>query len=446
MIRNIIIQNDLNFYLMLMKTLSRCSRAWLTRTTSPFWLGFSQTLLLVSTPWLLAVSGIGISLWSMLLFLPSIGFVVFAPVWGRLADRYGLQPLLAINALGLTLASVLPLLLVAMQLGWLGNRVPSSQWWWWGLLVARLCHGLFAAGVMTLAQSLALQQQQFSALSAVSVQLQLGRLVAPIMLLLGVYALAFGLALALTLALLTAVGHGYWAWQSRGSWQMITGANVAGRFGATSVANEVENDLLDDPANRNIPQQSVQRIRQMQLCALLLTGYAGALQLALAPTLQRYLVAPELSSQWFAALMTAMALLAVVCQRWLVPRLRLPNCGIPAWPIALLVGYPLVLVLANSLPNAAAVWLLTIATLSLSPALTLVPAMLTWHGRQHWQLASGQLTSRLAQAYALGYPVGGLVVGYWLAVEPASWPCSLIFLAMAMWFGCSRLGRITEKR
>jgi DHA1 family tetracycline resistance protein-like MFS transporter len=80
----------------------------------------------------------GNATWAGFLFAAAtLPRVVFAPLWGRLSDRWGRRPTLAVIITGTTLASVLWALTLSLD-----GVVMSALVW---LLVSRLLYGVFAA-------------------------------------------------------------------------------------------------------------------------------------------------------------------------------------------------------------------------------------------------------------------------------------------------------------
>lgn len=343
--------------------------------------GLAQSALLSCLPWLMDRSGLGATAWSWLLGGSLWGMMLMAPLWGKWLDRRGAALGLWLSFSGFTLALALLLLALGM--------VPGSLAMVGLLLVSRLVHSLFMAGVFPSAQYLQLQglapERWRGALARLSALSQLGRLLGPAL----VAAFAWWWPpLALLLVLLASMLLAAALWRR----QRLQGKGADAKESAAPWA----------PA---LP---------LYLLALVITTALGQVQFLLGPLLQQGLgLSPEGASSLMGAYLALAALVAALVGLGLVPRLG--SSG------QLALG-----VLCLSLGGAWLGWSSPqqgfwgpLALLSAGLALTS-----PWYGvklRERWPRAQGRVAGRLSSLHTLGYGLG-MVSGGWLLQKAPQTP------------------------
>ncbi|WP_341503412.1 MFS transporter [Gallaecimonas sp. GXIMD4217] len=348
--------------------------------------GLAQSTLLACLPWLIARSGLSAELWSWLLGAGLWLMMLAAPWWGRLVDLRGGGTGLLLSFGGVTLA--LALLLAAL---WFPAASPVLVAL---LLLSRLLHSLFMAGVFPAAQWLSLRglesHQWRTALARLSAVGQLGRLLGPAL----VAALAWWwppaallLLLALSLWLLLQL-------------QRERQHRPVARHEGDGVA----------PWGPALPSY---------LLAGLITTALGLVQFSLGPLLQeRHGLSAAMASALMGRYLAAAALAAMLAGLLVLPRLT----ERPGWLLATWWG----LLGLGGLAMAGG-WLLA-GVLLLAAGLALATP---WYGarlRERWPGAQGLVAGRLSSLHTLGYGLGMVLGGRLLAA--GSWP-----LAGLAWLG-----------
>ncbi len=136
--------------------------------------GLGQSALLVSLPLLVMNTTVSARGWTLLIALGSIMFMPAAPFWGSWGDRHGYRRALLICLLGYALSYAVLAIGAQQQYG-------ALAW----LIAARVIYGPSTAGLVTNLQAwtvaMAPAERQVHALANISMSLNVGRIVGPVL-------------------------------------------------------------------------------------------------------------------------------------------------------------------------------------------------------------------------------------------------------------------------
>lgn len=136
--------------------------------------GLGQSALLVSLPLLVEHTAVSARGWTLLIALGSIMFMPAAPLWGGWGDRHGYRRALLICLVGYALSYAV--LAIGAQ-----QHYGALAW----LILARVIYGPATAGLVTNVQAwtvaMAEPGKQVHALAIVSMSLNVGRIIGPVL-------------------------------------------------------------------------------------------------------------------------------------------------------------------------------------------------------------------------------------------------------------------------
>ncbi len=367
-------------------------------------MGMMQSALFACLPWLIDHTPLDVMEWSWLIGVSLFGFVLLAPVWGRVTDRYGALITLRLSFTGFTVA-LLILLLPLVDLVKLNGSASVVVCL---LILSRLIHGLFASGLFGAAQALVLARSkrdakiQLARLNAIN---QLGRMLGPLLVViaalhyppLALYVLAFVCVLLVLMP---------WS-----------------RFEVLARASVTSGGALPDQTTV-APAFRWQAAWPELAMASLLTLFVGILQFVLGPYLQWLwsLSSVEATAE-LSKLLFLSALVITLAALVIVPKLaHAPRCYIAVMVTCLLLGAVFMGGAESRIQWAVAVALVSIGVALCSP----------YYGvkiRERWPECQGAIGGYLTSAHTVGYGLGTLAGGWLFDAFPERVMWSLSFIA-----------------
>ncbi|WP_422488889.1 MFS transporter [Endozoicomonas sp. ALE010] len=150
------------------------------RLIAVFLLGTGQTTLLISLPAILEETGIGYGVLSTMVALGTGLFIVSAPIWGRISDRYGRIPVIISGTAGIALS----FLMLTLSIQGVVSDVLNQQQAIFLMFSARIVYGLLASGLYPAVQAWVIDDSSPSnrarMLSRITASINVGRLSGPL--------------------------------------------------------------------------------------------------------------------------------------------------------------------------------------------------------------------------------------------------------------------------
>ena len=354
-------------------------------------IGMMQSSLLASLPTLIDKTPITALQWSWLLAFSMFGFVIFAPVWGKLTDRYGYDRTLMWTFIGAALSNIL--LLVGIC-DYFNEIMP------WIVIVtvltmSRLIHACFASGIFGAAQAKVVSIKPDSiksSLARIQAFNQVGRMAGPLVVAIGALVFStFGLYLV---GGLVAVLAALFMFSSQKTSQAASSINP------TNSNTEQNPDWLS-----GLPDIAM---------AILLTMFVGWLQFSLGPYIQNlWGLNPTEASQELSYLLFASAFAMSVTAFLITPRIS----HMPKLYAAIMISC--VIIGAVILSRATSLLQLYPGMILLSVGLALCPPYYGHRLRARWPHHQGLIGGVLTSAHTIGYACGVLLGGWLLNQNPS---------------------------
>lgn len=371
------------------------------RLIAVFLLGTGQTTLLISLPAILAETGIGYGVLSVMVALGTGLFIVSAPIWGRISDIYGRIHVVISGIVGIALS----FLILTLSIQGVVSGVLDQQQAIFLMFSARIIYGLLASGLYPAVQAWVIDDSDPSnrarMLSRITASINVGRLSGPLVpaLLIG-WGSAFpiGVVSLLAMVLLT---------------MLVILPVVSVRHDKVSGASNDNRHFLGLLAET----------WPLLLLACSVTTLFGFLQYLAGPRL--YLIVHDgiTTTRLLSILMMLAALSTVIAhlvaaqwiQRNLVMALKFGS-------VMLLIG-SMFMVIGESL-----FWLASGLTISAASVALLTPAYTTLASGQA-KSQQGALTGMFSMIHTIGYTLGALLAG--LTGTMNGWQLELVGVLVA---------------
>lgn len=376
-------------------------------------MGLMQSALLASLPWLIENSPLDSRHWSWLVAGGMLGFVVFAPVWGRAVDTYGPWRILVTCFAGFTVAH--GVFLVALWEDVYRQEYLISI----GLLVfSRVVYAVFTSGLFGAAQAELLWQKQDkikSSLARLNAVSQFGRLLGPVVILAAsaIHAIAGIYVLVAVSILLT-------------TFLLIKKQHFLSRPGEALVASK------EGPSGQQTV--SFKRFWPEFSAAFALTFSVGLLQFSLGPFVQSsFQVDAGEATKIVSIMLSLSAMVVIFCSFVIVPKLeRFDLAYLVLMLVSLASGSGLLVWMENIWIGCLGVALFSVGVACCSP----------YYGHRIRSVCpdqQGRVGGLLTSIHTFGYAAGIFLGGYLLfsAPEFPLWP--LIFTAPLIGVLISRL-------
>lgn len=359
-------------------------------------MGLFQSTLIAATPQFMSTTGLSTMMWSILLSMPTLLFLLLSPSWGRWADRRGANYIIRYSALGLGLS-----IIVLMVVWWCGLSWSFAPWLWFvTIAVSRVLYGISASGVMPVCQSLAIdvsneenssqgtnshqsddKDQSLKRLGFVSASLSIGRLCGPVVLILVA---------------------------SQINWVLVLYGLVAIPLVWGVLSYSVNAPTQQKPSKDISPTVSPPATKEIWLffalafCVTLLVGY---LQFVLGPLFLDWLGDADEATMMMSVTMTAVATTALLCQLFLVKRLNWRS------PKILLVLALVIIAATLALSRVNSMVVMVMLMVPIAGAFALITPIYSRFAMSLSQTSKGQISGKLAVAHTAGYPLGSLFAG-----------------------------------
>lgn len=350
-------------------------------------IGAGQAIQVAIVPGLIAATGIDAATLGLLVALGVLPFMVGAPLWGRLSDRFGRRPVLLAGLVGAALAHAL----FAGAADLLAAGRISHGTGLGVMIVSRLIFGVAGSAIYPVGQAWAVDlagpERRLAAAGALAAGLSVGRLAGPAvalaLLMVGPVAPLWGLsAIGAASAVLVMVGLG-------------GAAAAAGRGGAAVAAGR--------------PPRAAEGMMRPFLVVGIGTFAMGMMQFVFGlHAMARLDMAAPAASQLVAIVMAAAAVVMLGIQTLVLPRIGTrPALAARAWAAGLVL-----LPLSIALGWWGGAWWAFVASAMLTGAgMAVVVAMLFARVTADPRLRgtrAGLLNSAQTAGYAAGSAVGGL--------------------------------------
>ncbi len=351
----------------------------ISRMFSVFVLGAGQTTLLICLPVIMEETAIGYGLLSVMVALGTGLFILSAPAWGKMSDRYGRKPVVLAGLIGVSVSFGL----IALSVYMLALEIISQKQALMTLFSARVVYGLMASGLYPAVQAWAIDDDPENcpkSLSRITASINGGRLLGPLIPVLltqwgSTYPLAFIAIMGFLLCL----------------WIIVLPARKRVSQGKHQAERQLFWKLLSD-------------VWPFLLLACSVTISFGFLQYVIGPKLFSFFHDGTETSQTLSWLMMLVALATIVthflCSGWVQKQLSM---ALRLGSSLLLIGVLLVMC-SNSL-----LWLAIGLVISGASVTLLTPAYTTIASTQARQ--QGLLTGALSMIHTIGYTAGALLAG-----------------------------------
>ncbi|MRI33036.1 hypothetical protein EOPP23_08575 [Endozoicomonas sp. OPT23] len=356
--------------------------SWL-RALAVSLLGMGQVTLLISLPVLVADTGLGYDIFTGLVALGTFLFIFFAPVWGKLSDKYGRKPVVLAGLAGIMISNAMVVLIIKALM----SDIISTGTAMTGLILSRVIYGVLVSGLYPAVQAWTLSNCQskdsINKLSQVTSAISLGRLAGPLLPLLFLSSgsttpLAFIAALSALLLFLMSF--------SKEAFQPTQPNNT--------------------PTSLSVVKNTLNNLWPALLLAVSVTTLFGLLQYLIAPILQQRFEFTAQNASELLSLLMMLAAAATVVSHLTVLQLLKNN---PM--VALQVGSVLILIGCLVLITAGTITLLTTGVSLCAAAVTLLTPVYTSIAAKQLPNRQGTITGSLSMIHTAGYTLGALLAG-----------------------------------
>lgn len=372
-------------------------------------MGLMQSALFACLPWLIEYTPLNVSEWSLLISGSMFGFVLIAPWWGRVTDKYGAKYTLLWTFGGFTLANVLLVLAISP---W-GLEVMTLSVLLGVLILSRIIYATFTAGIFGAAQAWMLlhieAHETRTALAKLNAVNQLGRMIGPLVVMLGAFWYPT-LALYVFVVLSALMCIRLFLQRNR----LAAGPNAVSEDKPQEVKNNSQGSQKESLTRDSGQRFSLMKALPELLMAASLTLSVGTLQFSLGPYLQwLWQLSAEEATTEVSQLLFLSAFVVTLVALGLVPRIaHLTKLYLGMMLLGLLLGSSLLILAETKL-----LWCLAIALMSMGVALGS-----PWYGhllRERWPEDQGRIGGYLTSAHTIGYGSGTLIAGGLLQWQPA---------------------------